>query len=61
MYRVYRPYNDTLYYQDVRASDDYEAKLTAFMSDDGWLSNWKRKGKTKRTKIWARRLLFGVI
>lgn len=61
MYRVYRPYNDTLYYQDVRASDGYGAMLTAFMSDDSWLSNWKQKGKTKRTKAWTRRLLFGII
>lgn len=61
MYRVYRPYNDTLYYQDVPASDSYGAKLTAFLNDDRWLSNWKKIGKTRRTKIWARKLLFGII
>lgn len=61
MYRVYRPYGNDLYYQDVPASDASGAMLTAFMNGDSWLSNWKKIGKTKRTKAWTRKLLFGII
>lgn len=64
MYRVYRPWGENLYFQDVPASSAESAIFDSLVNSDPdpYLGGWKVKGKVGRRKnVWARRLLFGFI